>query len=87
MSLNADFQGTERFAIRRRIGAGGMGVVYEALDCETQTRVALKTLTHVHADGLMRFKREFRALQDIAHANLVRLGELFSTGGIWFYTM
>ena len=28
--LEEDFRGTDRFAILRRLGAGGMGVVYEA---------------------------------------------------------
>ena len=38
------FHGSERFSIVRRIGSGGMGVVYEAFDRERNERVALKTL-------------------------------------------
>src|SRR5262245_1549168 len=78
---------TQRFAIRRRLGAGGMGVVYEAFDRELGSRIALKTLRELDARTLYRFKREFRALQGIEHPNLVSLGELIEHKGQWFFTM
>ena len=83
----ADFRGTERFQVLGKIGAGGMGVVYEARDAESGRRVALKTLTHLDGQALMRFKTEFRALADLNHPNLVSLGELVETDGDWFFTM
>ncbi len=76
-----------RFKILRRIGEGGMGVVYEAQDLERDQRVALKSVLHDDADSLARFKHEFRALQDIHHPNLVSLGELVANGGDLFFTM
>ncbi len=82
-----DFRGTKRFLVLRRLGAGGAGVVYEAYDREQGGRVALKVLKKLHADALLRFKNEFRALQDIHHPNLVSLGELFEEDGQWFFTM
>jgi eukaryotic-like serine/threonine-protein kinase len=78
---------SERFEIRRRLGAGGMGEVYEAFDRERRERVALKTLSHADPTTLTRFKREFRALQNLAHTNLVSLGELVRDGDRWFFTM
>jgi serine/threonine protein kinase/tetratricopeptide (TPR) repeat protein len=82
-----DFPGTERFAVLRRLGAGGMGVVYEVEDREHGGRVALKTLPRADAALLYHLKSEFRSLADVTHPNLAALHELISDGGRWFFTM
>jgi serine/threonine protein kinase/tetratricopeptide (TPR) repeat protein len=87
VNVNTDFAGTERFEIVRRLGAGGTGVVYEALDRDRNARVALKTLRSLSAEGILLFKKEFRALQDVQHPNLISLGELIEARGQWFFTM
>ena len=86
-ATDQDFAGTKRFEIKRRLGAGGMGVVYEAHDRERNETVALKTLRRFGAKDLLRFKSEFRALHDIDHVNLSSLYELVQEGGVWFFTM
>ena len=75
------------YLIRDRLGAGGMGVVYEAFDEERHVRVALKVLPRVDARTLYLFKREFRALADLSHPNLVTLYEFACDAGLWFFTM
>src|SRR6516225_740994 len=81
------FMAAKRFERIRCLGEGGAGVVYEALDRERGTRVALKTLRQVTAESLAFLKREFRAMQDVHHPNLVSLGELVSQGDECFFTM
>jgi eukaryotic-like serine/threonine-protein kinase len=76
-----------RFEIVRRIGAGGMGIVYEAIDRQRETRVALKTLRNLDGGSLLRFKREYRSLQGLLHPNLVSLGDLVEEDGSWLFTM
>jgi hypothetical protein len=82
-----EFTGDARFAVEARLGAGGFGVVYRARDAEAGRAVALKVLRDGDAAGLVRFKREFRALADLVHPNLVRLRELFVSPERVFFTM
>jgi hypothetical protein len=64
-----------------------MGTVYEAIDHERDTKVALKTLSLANASAAVWLKREFRAVADMAHDNLAPVYELGSDRGIWFFTM
>jgi eukaryotic-like serine/threonine-protein kinase len=85
-----------RFELVRPVGAGGMGMVFEARDrSKGGARVALKVLPHAaggaevggeladrQAARLLRFKREFRTLAEVAHPNLVRLFDLVEHEGV-----
>src|SRR5882672_8521580 len=55
-----EFGGTERFTLLRTLGAGGMGIVYEANDRARDQVVALKTLRRAGPADVYHLKREFR---------------------------
>ena len=82
-----DFSGTDRFTVLRRLGAGGMGVVYEVQDLVRDEIVALKTLRHATPAGVYRLKQEFRSLARVAHPNVVCLYELIVEEARCFFTM
>ena len=82
-----EFRGTPRFETHRLLGFGGFGAVYECRDRTQDRLVALKLLRRTDSAFLYRFKREFRALVDVRHPNLVELYELFSENQRWFFTM
>jgi hypothetical protein len=62
-----------RYEIRRRIGSGGMGQVYEAYDVMLREPVALKTTTSQRSKGPERLLDEARMARRITHPNVCRL--------------
>lgn len=87
LGLAAPKYGDGRFEVMGTLGAGGAGVVYRAYDHQLRRTVALKVLRHAAGRDLYRFKREFRALADIVHPNLVALHELYASSDEWFFAM
>jgi predicted ATPase/serine/threonine protein kinase len=79
--------GLGRYEVTGRLGRGGMGTVYAAIDRTRGTQVALKTLSEIDAAAGMRLKREFRVVADLAHPNLAPMYELAQEAGLWFFTM
>ena len=76
-----------RYVIERSLGRGGMGSVFLAFDTRVGRHVALKRAHGVSPDDVLRFKREFRAIEPLHHRHLVRLFELGQDDEGLYFTM
>src|SRR6266508_3576743 len=82
-----------KYEIRRELGRGAMGVVYEGYDPMIKRIVALKT---IRADQLVgenaetaiaRFRREAQAAGRLAHPNIVSIYDIGEEAGTWYIAM
>ncbi|WP_040922663.1 serine/threonine-protein kinase [Saccharomonospora xinjiangensis] len=69
-------QGSSRFRRVRRLGHGGFGTVWEAVDTQLGRTVALKIAHAPDPDTEERMQREARALAALSHPNCVRVYDL-----------
>ena len=71
------------YAIERKLGEGGMGVVYAARDERLERTVALKTMSSLADDDTarQRFWREARAAASVNHPNICQIYEIGEDGG------
>lgn len=79
-----------RFLIRKKLGAGGMGIVYLADDRETAQPVAFKMLAPAFAANdlaVSRFKREVHVARQIDHPAITKVYNTGRIGATLFYTM
>jgi len=72
-----------RYQLGRVLGAGAMGIVYDAWDPQLRRRVALKLVRPEHSDAEShdRMLREARALARISHPNVVAVYDVSEHAG------
>src|SRR5207248_3317959 len=73
-----------KYEIRRLLGAGGMGAVYEAVHTEIGKRVAIKV---VAPGARARFLREAQLASRINHPNIVDVNDMGNEDGRAFIVM
>ncbi len=79
-----------RYRIVRKLGAGGMGAVYEAVQIALNRKVALKMLHSAFAENgeiVARFHREAQAAASLGHPNIVSVTDFGATAGEVYLVM
>jgi eukaryotic-like serine/threonine-protein kinase len=80
----------KRYVIQRKLGSGGMAIVYLAEDQELGRRVALKLLDDRHASDeqfVERFRREAQSAAGLNHPNIVSIFDRGFAEGTYYIAM
>lgn len=76
-----------KYLVIRKLGEGGFGKVFLAVDPGLNRPVALKVLKRAAPQDLERFRREARAAAAISHPNIVPVYEVGRVGGEAYLAM
>lgn len=79
-----------KYILRRKLGAGGMGVIWEAEDTAVQRVVALKMIrgfVFATEQDKLRFRTEAQAVAQLNHPHIVPVYEVGEVEGQPFFTM
>ncbi len=80
----------DRYRIRKRLGRGGMSIVYEALEIQTEQRVALKMMNHkliYSPSALEQFQLEATLIERFDHPHIVKTLRCFPAFHTYFIAM
>ena len=89
----AEISSLGKYEIRRQIGRGAMGVVYEGYDPLIKRIVALKVIRSDQladddsATVVARFRREAQAAGRLNHPNIVSIYDFGEDAGVWYIAM
>ena len=83
-------QALGQYRVESELGAGGMGVVYQAIDTTLGRRVAIKVLRDqflIDPHRVARFEREARLLASLNHTNIAAIHGLEHAGDVTFLVL
>ena len=89
----ADIDKLGKYEIRRELGRGAMGIVYEGYDPLIKRSVALKTIRADQLEGenaetvIARFRREAQAAGRLSHPNILSIYDFGEYDGVWYIAM
>ena len=78
------------YRLIEKIGEGGMGVVWKAVDTTLNREVAIKVLPPAFTDDperLARFEREAKVLASLNHPNIAAIHSLHEANGVRFLAL
>lgn len=84
-----DLPGSD-YTLIRKLGSGGMGTVWEAMQISLNRKVAVKVLTPPRRRGEAwreRFTREARIVAQLHHPNIVKVYGAGTVGNLCYYAM
>ncbi|HZL72705.1 MAG TPA: protein kinase, partial [Planctomycetota bacterium] len=76
-----------KYLLMEKLGTGGMGEVWKALDTELNRWVALKFLKDQDSKELARFAREAHMAAKLSHPNIAAVHEIGEVGGRHYIAM
>jgi len=80
----------ERYEVVSRLGKGGMGTVYKAIDKKLEEDVAIKVLRDEVSRGEeaeVRFRHEIKLARKVTHKNVCRIHEYGEDGSLRYISM
>ncbi len=81
---------SKRYEVKRRIGAGGMSIVYQAVDILLDRSVAVKILRDQYCDdeqNIRFFQNEARSIAALSHPNIVKIFDIGKEDQHYFIVM
>lgn len=79
-----------RYELIRKIGGGGMAVVYLAYDTSLDRQVAIKLLREEYVDDpdfIRQFQKEAKAIARLSHQNIVNIYDFGESDGVTYLVM
>jgi len=89
LRLEPGTQLTPRYVLKSKLGTGGRGAVFGALDLELDELIAIKVIhpTGVTDQSVAQFRQELKLSRKLTHPNIIRVHDLGEAEGLHFITM